>query len=541
MFQLSQFTTEQKNQFIYWAILAVVFIGAVDLTIWANFNFIKNYPVLKNDIIHQEKNQIDLLAIGAQWEKELIKQPSSDCNISDSDNNEHKEYCTFDNYLAGKIASGPFFVGENIYLEVEHSIGDIFRHYILKDGSKFYLDGYYGENEKNRNFIIQGISDLPGEINLPNSNYKLKLSNYSNYFFKDLKINKKVFNNKLGDFYLADDGCLALELPNHTAISSDFVLSFINKENGELIITLENGQKYTDEYEFTKILGCGGFCSPLNNINIVNLENNLIIAGKTDSGESFYKFKDGQDDRLRALYNDKNTLAYYTENSGESLSANKYTYQQFIDFYPLLYWKDPLGRWIEFKNKRFGTAAEMCKPAIYLYPQKKIDINVKVAPNGGFTKTIPLYNNGWQITAYPGSKIFDRISKQAYPYLYWSGIAVNYPVLNEGWVVKKEELGAFFDAKLKFMGLNSVEIKDFEEYWLGELSAKPYYQISFLFNDIVDKLAPLSFSVKPDKVFRVILVVKGLDEFKNITEQKLSVIGDRDGFTAVEWGGMLLK
>lgn len=536
MFNLSQLTSEQRNQLIYWVILAVVFIGAVDLIIWANTNTFNDY---KDNLIlldNKEDKQNDSQLIKVQWEKNLIKQSSSDCSISDYDN---KEYCTFDNYLAGKIINGEF-AGQNIYLEIEYSMGEIFRHYILENGNKFYLDGYYQEDEKDKNIPIKGISDLPEEIKFPGRNYMLERG-YVSQLFSNLKLTNKIFTNSIGDFYLTEEGCLAVELPDHTGINYDFKLPFINNENGELAITLKDGQKFTDEYEFNKILGCGGFCVPLNNINIANIENNLMMAGKTDSGEVFYKFKDEQADRLRELYNDENTLAYYVNNSGESLSANKYTYQQFIDFYPLLYWKDPLDRWIEFKNKKFATAAEMCKPAIYLYPQKEIDLSVKVAPNGGFTKTIPSYNNGWQVTAYPGSKIIESISKQVYPYLYWSGITIGYPVPEEGWVVKKEELSAFFDAKLGAMGLNSVEIKDFKEYWIQELNGKPYYQISFLFNDAVDRLAPLSFSVKPDKVFRVILVAKGMDESENIMEQKLPVLSDRNGFTVVEWGGMLLK
>lgn len=501
----------QKDK-IYWAILVVSFFIVVDLMIWANLDFLKNYPVEKIYIVHQEKNQqqqqIMPYTLEVVWQKELVGQQQYD-----------KE--DFKYYLAGKIINGSL-KDENIYLEVENGMGGGVRHYSINNNQIVYFDGYYGVNEQNKNFTIKGINDSPEQINFPNSDYKLNFDGKS-YLFKDLKITKKVFTDKdLGDFYLTEDGYFASESPDHTAVIYYFEYAFLNKENGALNLTFNNGQINNEEYPNTRI-------------DQLISDSDLVTIGRTETGEIFYELKDQQYLYLKNLYNNENTVAY---ENGE----NKYSYQEFINFHPLLYWKDPINRWIEFRNRRFDSAAEMGKPVIYFYPKQKTILDVKVAPNGGFTETIPPYNDGWKIEAYPDSKIIDLKTGEKYNYLFWSGMALNYPPQDEGWVVKKEFLNLFFDEKLELVGLNDNEIDDFKDYWLNRLNERPYYQISFLFNDIVDQLAPLEISpIKPDQIIRIMMTAKGLDELMTITEQKLPIFGERIGFTVVEWGGMLLK
>ncbi|OWK27026.1 MAG: hypothetical protein US76_02825 [Parcubacteria group bacterium GW2011_GWA2_38_13b] len=185
----------------------------------------------------------------------------------------------------------------------------------------------------------------------------------------------------------------------------------------------------------------------------------------------------------------------------------------------------------------------MCKPVIYLYPERETKLNVQVDPIGGFTKTIPEYPpGGWDVTAHPDGKIIDNATGITYDYLYWSGISLGQFKNDEGWVVGQHDLGSFFDEKLKRLGMNEKEINDFKEYWLGRLIDKPFYQIFFLPKNIVDALAPLKItSVKEDAVLRIIMAVKGLDQFQEMPEQRLPQIPKRKGFTVVEWGGIIVK
>ncbi len=184
----------------------------------------------------------------------------------------------------------------------------------------------------------------------------------------------------------------------------------------------------------------------------------------------------------------------------------------------------------------------MCKPVIYFYPEKDELLSVKVQPNGGFTFSKPTYDNGWNVKAFKDGKILDLNSKKEYDYLFWEGMGLNYPIKDEGWVVKKENLNLFLGDKLKVLGLNEKEIKDFKKYWIERLNEKPYYKLSFLTRDEFDRIAPLSISpVNPRNVIRVMMTAEGLDNFITIPKQELPETPERSGFTVVEWGGAVLR
>lgn len=58
------------------------------------------------------------------------------------------------------------------------------------------------------------------------------------------------------------------------------------------------------------------------------------------------------------------------------------------------------------------------KPVIYLYPDRKIQVNVKVKYDPGFFVTYPDYRNGWNVTVEPSGKIFNNSDGKEYSYLY---------------------------------------------------------------------------------------------------------------------------
>jgi hypothetical protein len=185
----------------------------------------------------------------------------------------------------------------------------------------------------------------------------------------------------------------------------------------------------------------------------------------------------------------------------------------------------------------------MCKPVIYLYPQSEINLNLKINLNGGLTYTDPLYKNGWKVSATPDGRIKNLENGERYDYLLWEGVGTNYPEQDKGWVVQKKHLSLFLDEKLKILGLNKKEIGDFKEYWLARLNEKPFYKISFLAREQFDSLASIDFyPIKPNVFIRILMTAQGVDDYINIPEQNLPANTPRRyGFTAVEWGGALLK
>jgi hypothetical protein len=115
------------------------------------------------------------------------------------------------------------------------------------------------------------------------------------------------------------------------------------------------------------------------------------------------------------------------------------------------------------------------KPNIYIYPKKKIkmDVTIDFPMEGEVTESIPLYKNGWKnITVEPSGLIDGK-----YDYLYYESLQPKFFQKNRGWIVPKENLEKFFIENLKKNKFNKKEIDDFIEYWIPLLNKRAYYEI----------------------------------------------------------------
>ncbi len=444
-------------------------------------------------------------------------------------------------YNAGTIIDGKY-KGQTIYIQEESMLGSSYRYFIKVDSKNKYFD--------EANIKITGIDDLPEYIQLPGSDQKLRRFTTQQSLYKDLKLAKKIFTDPtVGDIYLSDTGdCFIAALPNGLAVSYSLVVPFVNKDTGIPQISFDTGKANADTYNYI-VPSCGWLCDRLALVEEKDLkpDTRLVVVGAA-GGQKIYGIKDPNDKVLKDIYNDKNTVPYSssTQNPDGTYqnSKSKYTYEQFIALRPLLYWQDALGRWIEFRNARVAVAAEMCKPVIYLYPTKDTNLKIEVAPNGGLTKTIPEYGNGWEVTAHPTGKITDRKTGEVYDYLFWEGIGMQYPSPTEGFVVATKDLSKFFDTTLPKLGLAGREITDFKEYWVARLqnTGKAYALISFMKPLDFAALAPVAITgQQPNSTIRVMMTAKALDAKISIPEQKLAPTPVRKGFVYAEWGGALLQ
>lgn len=503
----------------------------------------ENPPYPQGEVLYHTAHSLGITPymMEVSWEPKPIQTEFTHCGdgISIPGCVFHYEYNSY--YRVGTITTGAL-AGLPLYVSEEAGMGVWYEHVVIIDDKELRLE----ENK----FTIKGIDDIPEVVSMPNSQYKLKkfgiaVIEGSSYAQK----RKEIFTVEgVGTFYLGDDGCMFIILPDHTHVTYDFVFPFVEGESSVYKIVFTDGTTNQEEYEGTRILGCGMSCIHLATVGEEEIapSSRLVVLGATVNGEPVYGYKNAHDPSLEELYNDKNTLPYVQKPDGTwgPTGTSRYTYEEFLGFKPLLYWKDPVGRWIEFKNKRFLFAAEKCKPVIYLYPLETEHLTVKVHPNGGFLHTIPEYgNDGWHVEAHPDGTIIDSRTGESYPYLYWSGIGVNYPDhKGEGWMVKKEEVATFLDETLPKLGLRGKEIDDFKEYWVTKLSETPYYQISFLTKNEFDTLAPLSVEPKrPNTVIRVFMTAKGYDAPQRLRQIVLPELPERKGFTLVEWGGSLLR
>lgn len=179
------------------------------------------------------------------------------------------------------------------------------------------------------------------------------------------------------------------------------------------------------------------------------------------------------------------------------------------------------------------------KPVIYLYPETKTEVNVKLELDGKLTVVYPNYDevSGWTVTAEPDGTLTDSKGRK-YSYLYWEGDINIKPDMDKGFCVKGEDTAAFLEDSLKQLGLTDKEADDFITYWLPMMQGNEYNVISFQ-TKAYEEVAALHVSPRPDTVIRVNMLWYPSKVKVNIRPQELGSMNppERKGFTVVEWGG----
>ncbi len=173
------------------------------------------------------------------------------------------------------------------------------------------------------------------------------------------------------------------------------------------------------------------------------------------------------------------------------------------------------------------------KPVIYLYPQTKTDVSVKLHYNGTLTFTYPEYRDGWHVTAMPDGTLLS--DGKEYSYLFWEGDGAFDYDMSRGFVVKGEDTVEFLQNTLSEMGLSPREYNEFIVYWAPKMEENPYNLITFQ-GVAYEEAAALSVTPTPDSILRVFMVYQALETPIQIEAPTISPF-ERKGFTVIEWGG----
>lgn len=175
------------------------------------------------------------------------------------------------------------------------------------------------------------------------------------------------------------------------------------------------------------------------------------------------------------------------------------------------------------------------KPVIYLYPEKELDVSVKLYYGGTLTCTYPEYGEGWSVTARPDGTLIDKATGKEYSYLFWEGVTdVEYD-MSRGFCVRGEDTAEFLQETLAKIGLTPREYNEFIVYWLPKMQENEYNLISFQYEAYTDN-AVLDISPAPDSILRVFMAYLPLAEEVKVEPQEFGTFV-REGFTVVEWGG----
>lgn len=178
----------------------------------------------------------------------------------------------------------------------------------------------------------------------------------------------------------------------------------------------------------------------------------------------------------------------------------------------------------------------LAKPVLYLYPTEATDVTVTFAHPERLTTVYPKYNDGWSVTAKPDGTLTDDRGREYYC-LYWeesSGEA--FYAFTDGFCVSGEDSADFLEEKLEILGFTDKEANEFIIYWLPILEESEYNLIRFELTEEREAANALRISPAPDSLLRMAIHIKPLESVVSIPEQSLPRF-ERNGFTAVEWGG----
>ena len=180
------------------------------------------------------------------------------------------------------------------------------------------------------------------------------------------------------------------------------------------------------------------------------------------------------------------------------------------------------------------------KPVLYLYPKSdntKVEISFEKPEL--LTTTYPKYKSSWKVTADKNGDLKDSDGKYYYG-LYWEESGYVQVDFKEGFYVTDENAIDFLEKKLSQIGLNDRERNEFIMYWLPILEKNKKNLVYFELTSSRQNYNRLIINPKPDSLLRVAIHVKKVNNKTDIKEEKLPKF-KRNGFTAVEWGGVIHK
>lgn len=181
------------------------------------------------------------------------------------------------------------------------------------------------------------------------------------------------------------------------------------------------------------------------------------------------------------------------------------------------------------------------KPVIYLYPKKRTTVSVAIIVPGTIPVSDPLYPvGGWKgIDAFPdGTFIYKNHS---YKELFYEAAIKPVAPPTTGTIVSLAQLQPTLQRMTNQLGLTASEQQEFLAYWLAKLkNLKSNYLLISVFSpeqkEIIDHV---DITPKPDTFIAFIMYFKPVNKPFALPDLVIPTPPQRNGFTAVEWGGIV--
>lgn len=192
--------------------------------------------------------------------------------------------------------------------------------------------------------------------------------------------------------------------------------------------------------------------------------------------------------------------------------------------------KDELGFDL-YPGRGHSRRVNVEKPNIYLYSDEDMTVGVRLGNSEFITKSIPEYAGGWSADIYGGSL------NGSEDYLFYeASLERSLFQVDRGYVLRASDLEADLSAVLDATGYSEKEKADFLEYWLGRFEEGTSYLMCPQSLEVIEDAMKLELSVPADSVNRYWYYFVPLP-LKYEEAEIVPIV--RDGFTVVEWGGML--
>lgn len=190
------------------------------------------------------------------------------------------------------------------------------------------------------------------------------------------------------------------------------------------------------------------------------------------------------------------------------------------------------------------TCIEFDKPIIYLYPEYATEVSVRLEIPGYVTKSIPHYPvEGWQhILAHPDGT-FTYQGAVYNELFYETSVPDLIPRKRTGLVIRSRNLAQELPQLLERVGLQGREKTEFIEYWLPRLQAlhTEAVFVRLLTHEEKNLSDKVVIEPQPDTFIEALFEFYPVPADYQVAEMKLPPVPERNGFTAVEWGGAIMN
>jgi hypothetical protein len=269
----------------------------------------------------------------------------------------------------------------------------------------------------------------------------------------------------------------------------------------------------------------------------------LEEVGEVDGAGPLFALKNNTHPEVERAWEEWNSIAPQREGEPPRYASQ----EDFFASTPRLYWRDSFGRLLRLRRADLKPPC-MAEPIVYFYPEQRSRVRYTLSPVVRVARAVPLAKgNAWTFIATPQG-ILEEVqaaapgrARRTFAHLFWEGTSMRFSPPAEGVCVPSARSSEFFREVLPRLGLLAHETEDFVAAWAPRMQGAAFHVIGFHPREVLDTLAPVEVSPTPRSMIRLLMDATPVEACPaELTPPPLPDLPPaREGFTVVEWGGVL--